>query len=41
MKDMKAIANDLGMSINSRAKLEMNKAKNDKPKDEFEALLDG
>lgn len=41
IKDMKMIATELGMTINSRAKLEMNKAKNDKPKDEFEALLDG
>lgn len=41
IKDMKMIAVELGMTINSRAKLEMNKAKNDKPADEFEALLDG
>ena len=41
IKDMKMIATELGMTINSRAKLEMNKAKNDKPKDEFEAMLDG
>ncbi|MCI1633694.1 MAG: phage terminase small subunit P27 family [Liquorilactobacillus nagelii] len=41
MKDMKMISVELGMTINSRAKMELNKQKQDKPKDEFEALLDG
>ena len=39
IKDMKAIANDLGMTISSRARMELHKAKSDKPKDEYEAML--
>lgn len=39
LKDMKSIANDLGMTLSSRARMELNKAKSDKPQDEYEAML--
>ena len=39
MKDLKALANDLGMSLSSRARMELNKQKDDKPEDTFEAML--
>ncbi|MGJ3734814.1 phage terminase small subunit P27 family [Lactiplantibacillus plantarum] len=39
MKDMKAIANDLGMSLSSRARMELNKQKDETPEDTFEAML--
>lgn len=38
IKDLKAVANDLGLSISSRARLELNKAKNE-PSDPFKELL--
>ena len=39
MKDLKASASALGMTIDRRSKLALNKAKNEKPVDEFEELL--
>lgn len=38
-KDMKMIAGELGLSLNSRQRLELNKAKAKEPVDEFEELL--
>lgn len=38
-KDMKMIAGELGLSLNSRQKLELNKAKSKDTSDPFEALL--
>ena len=38
-KDMKMIAAELGLSLNSRQKLELNKAKSKDTSDPFEALL--
>ncbi|AMV60124.1 Phage terminase small subunit [Pediococcus damnosus] len=40
-KTIRAIGNDLGLTISSRQRLELNKAKTDKPSDPFEALLNG
>ncbi|NKC58963.1 phage terminase small subunit P27 family [Vagococcus fluvialis] len=39
MKDLKASASALGMTLEARSKLALNKAKNEKPVDEFEELL--
>ncbi|MCT3242365.1 phage terminase small subunit P27 family, partial [Lactiplantibacillus plantarum] len=39
MKDLKALANDLGMSLSSRARMELNKQKDKTPEDTFEAML--
>lgn len=39
LKDMKSIANDLGMTLSSRARMELNKAANNQPRDEYEAML--
>lgn len=39
LKDMKAIANDLGMTLSSRARMELNKASNEQPQDEYEVML--
>jgi len=39
MKDLKSLANDLGMSLSSRARMELNKQKDDAPEDSFEAML--
>ena len=41
MKDLKASASALGMTLEARAKLALNKAKNEKPSDPFEVLLNG
>lgn len=39
-KDLKSLANDLGMSIGSRARMELNKAKTkETPKDKFEEAM--
>lgn len=38
-KTIRAIGNDLGLSISSRQRLELNKAKQADPKDPFEAVL--
>ena len=39
MKDLKSLANDLGMSLSSRARMELNKQKDETPEDSFEAIL--
>lgn len=39
IKDLKSVAGDLGLSISSRARLELNKAQNEKPSDPFKELL--
>jgi len=39
MKDLKALANDLGMSLSSRARMELNKQKDETPEDTYEAML--
>lgn len=39
MKDLKASASALGMTLEARSKLALNKAKNEKPVDKFEELL--
>lgn len=39
MKDLKASAGALGMTLQARSKLALNKAKNEKPVDKFEELL--
>ncbi|MFC6181499.1 phage terminase small subunit P27 family [Lactiplantibacillus daowaiensis] len=38
-RDLKALANDLGMSLSSRARMELNKQKDETPEDTFEAML--
>uniref|UniRef100_UPI00403F75DC P27 family phage terminase small subunit n=1 Tax=Lentilactobacillus hilgardii TaxID=1588 RepID=UPI00403F75DC len=39
-KDLKSLANDLGMSIGSRARMELDKAKTkETPKDKFEEAM--
>lgn len=39
MKDLKAASTALGMTLEARSKLALNKAKNEKPSDPFEELL--
>lgn len=39
MKDLKASASALGMTLEARSKLALNKAKNEKPSDPFEELM--
>ncbi|MGO2267799.1 phage terminase small subunit P27 family [Vagococcus salmoninarum] len=39
MKDLKSAASSLGMTLEARAKLALNKAKTEKPSDPFERLL--
>ena len=41
MKDLKSSASALGMTLEARAKLALNKAKAEKPSDPFEVLLNG
>ena len=39
MKDLKAASTALGMTLEARSKLALNKAKNEKPSDPFESLM--
>ncbi|MCT3031212.1 phage terminase small subunit P27 family [Pediococcus parvulus] len=39
IKTIKMTATELGLSVNARAKLELNRAKSDKPSDPFEKVL--
>lgn len=39
IRDMKSIAIELGMTIQARAKMELNSSKDKQPQDEFEAML--
>lgn len=41
IKTIKVTATELGLSVNARAKLELNNAKTDKPSDPFEVALNG
>lgn len=41
VKQIKMVANELGLSVNARTRLEFNKTKEDTPTDPFKAVLNG